>query len=323
MSSDIGFKYCLLKFRRWGLGIGFWAIGVSYLLGQISVVATLDSTDLLIGDQVQLHVDVEHEADVTLERIDLSALDSLKGLEVVKASPLDTLAANRFRQNITLTSFDSGYHFIPRIPIQYLQSGQRKYAATNRLTLSVRTIPQDTITLAPIKSIEEEPVRLEDFFWIFVGALALGLITLVVLYFTRRARKVDTSVLPPPPKLPAHELALQQLKKLKGKQLWQQGLVKEYHSELTHIVREYLENRYDIQALEMTTDQILKQLKRLDFDGSWQGRLREMLQAADLVKFAKAEPPTNFHERMIEYAINFVETTKKIIEPEEKVEHAD
>lgn len=120
--------------------------------------------------------------------------------------------------------------------------------------------------------------------------------------------------------VPSHELALQQLKALENKQLWQKGEVKAYHSELTRIIRAYLENRYGIQALEMTTEQILAQLNTLDFDADWNDRLREMLQAADLVKFAKAEPPSVFHERMMDYAVSFVEATKKVIEIEKNVE---
>lgn len=308
-------KYWLTVFACWTM--------TNTLLGQITVAAQLDSTDLLIGDQVQLHIDVEQQSDAKLKRINLSVLDSLEGIEVVQILPLDTLSSSRFRQDITVTSFDSGYHFIPRIPIEYIQNGQTRFAATNRLALTVRTIPQDTISLAPIKPIQEEPVKLEDFFWIVAGALALGLVALAILYFSRKNKQQEVPVAPPPPKLPAHQIALQQLKALKSKQLWQKGKVKAYHSELTRIIREYLENRYDIQALEMTTDQILRQLSQLDFDDSWQGRLREMLQAADLVKFAKAEPPKDFHDRMMSYAISFVEDTKKTIEiAEETTENA-
>ena len=98
--------------------------------------------------------------------------------------------------------------------------------------------------------------------------------------------------------------------KLKAEKLWQQGQVKTYQSRLTHIIREYLENRYNIPALESTTDEILHYLKKVDFDNQWKDKLQNILQIADLVKFAKAKPPVDFHDQVLKEAEDFVIATK-------------
>lgn len=88
--------------------------------------------------------------------------------------------------------------------------------------------------------------------------------------------------------------------------------MKEYHSELTYILREYLESRYGIQALEQTTSEILEQLREADFDKSHSVNLASLLQTADLVKFAKAQPPVEFHEQAMLDAEIFIRATKYI-----------
>jgi hypothetical protein len=115
---------------------------------------------------------------------------------------------------------------------------------------------------------------------------------------------------------PPHEVALEQLLALREKRLWENGLIKEYQSELTHIIRAYLERRYDMLALESTTDQILASLKAHNLDLSKQSTLKEILQIADLVKFAKANPPADIHESFLRKAENFIEETKEIILPD-------
>ena len=107
-----------------------------------------------------------------------------------------------------------------------------------------------------------------------------------------------------------HELALQQLETLKNQELLQKGDVKGYHSALTFIVREYLEKRYGILPLEQTTDEILAQLRKGDFDFSLSQKLGEVLQTADLVKFAKAQPTAEFHETAMATARAFILETK-------------
>ena len=268
-----------------------------------------------IGDQIKLHIIVNQPQDrVFIESVDLSPLEKIEELEVLNVSPWDTTKAASeliLQKSILFTSFDSGYYFIPPIPVNYKEFGLKRVGQTDQLAIAVNTIPPaDSIQLVPIKPIIEEPLKLEDFIFIIGAILLFALIVVLLRYFWKRKQKEPA---PPTPEivLPAHEIALTALTQLKDKRLWQQGKVKAYQSELTHIVREYLENRYGIAALESTTDEIVRQLQKVDFDGDWQSKVQEMLQMADLVKFAKAEPPADFHARMMQYAEQFVIKTKK------------
>lgn len=282
---------------------------------QVAVHAQLDSNAILLGDQIKLNIFVNIPKEKTqVKMVDLAPLEKVKELEVLNISKWDTTVAAKeyiLRKSITLTSFDSGYYFIPQLPIKYEEFGLDRVAKTPQLALAVNTIPpMDSLQIAPNKEIIEEPLRLEDFIPMFATIFGLLLLGFGIRYFWKR-RQAEPA--PPPPEIiiPAHEIALTQLGSLQNAKLWQQGKVKEYQSQLTHIVREYIENRYGIQALESTTDQILKQLKRVDFDSDWKNKVREMLQMADLVKFAKAEPPADFHGRMMDTAEKFILATKK------------
>jgi len=119
-----------------------------------------------------------------------------------------------------------------------------------------------------------------------------------------------------PPK--AHEVALEKIQLLRDKELWQQGKIKEYQSELTYIVREYLEERFEIQALESTTVEIVQELKQKDITEDHKAELTDMFRMADMVKFAKATPPVDVQSTLLNKAIQFVEKTKQevIVEPE-------
>ena len=120
--------------------------------------------------------------------------------------------------------------------------------------------------------------------------------------------------------IPAHETAMQKLSQLQQAELWQQGNIKEYQSQLTYIIREYLENRYEINALENTTAQIRKDLKKINLEENLQNDLQNILQVADLVKFAKAKPGASVHEEFMDKAKRFVLQTKKEIIIEENQE---
>ena len=99
---------------------------------------------------------------------------------------------------------------------------------------------------------------------------------------------------------------------MEKEQLWQQGQVKTYYSRLTDIMREYIENRYDIQALELTTDEILEKIEKVNVHDELLDKLKSMLQTADMVKFAKAKPAVEQHTGNMENAHKFVVKTKYV-----------
>ena len=111
--------------------------------------------------------------------------------------------------------------------------------------------------------------------------------------------------------IPPEEIALADLDKLRTKKLWQAGKIKEYQSELTHIVRAYIEARYQVPALESTTSEILEFKLLKDLEPSLHQDLNQILNIADLIKFAKARPDIGIHEEFMQKAESFVHATRE------------
>ena len=283
-------------------------------IAQIQVKAEVDSIHMLIGDQMKVHLKVQMPNGATVKKTDLSKFEKAEKIELVKIADWDTLSSNNgivLNRDLTVTSFDSGYHYIPAIPVSISANGKIQTIATNEIPIQVRTIQTDSTYLAPIKGIIEEPFKISDVLPYALGLLAFIALLLFGLYFFKKKNQPKEIKVKPKIKRPAHEIAFEKLEQLKKDKLWQQGKIKAYQSQLTYIIREYLENRYAIQALESTTDEILAQLKNANVPDEFNPKLREMLQLADLVKFAKAEPPIEAHDRLMEYADSFVRQTKK------------
>jgi len=257
----------------------------------------------------------------------LNVLEEAEKVEIISTQAnWDTMTIageTTLRKNIVFTIFESGSFFIPSIPINFLKDGKTSVASTNELLVNVAdALPElaneaavDTVGLADIKPIYQESMTFEDVAPLLLTFLIIGIIGGLIYFLYRRAQNRK---LPPKKEViviePAHLIALRKLKELKTQELWQNGFIKEYQSQLTYIVREYLENRYGISALESTTYEILGDLKPVRLNDEWKKKLREMLELADLVKFAKASPPESTHEKLMGYAIDFVEKTKLIPE---------
>ncbi len=280
---------------------------------QVSGKAVVDSTRMLIGDQMRLRIELSADKGVELLPFDRSVIAADSVFEVLDESRWDTLGTSgdrlRLQKNLLFIAWDSGQHRLPALPIAYKLGERTDTFFTRDIPIEIG-LPQVDTTLADIKPILEEPLKLQDFIWYIVGMVALIGIIGLVLYLRKRKKMA-----PPPPPAPVvqllpHELALKQLDELAAQKLWQNGDVKGYHSALTYVVREYLEGRYGIQALELTTDEILAQLRGGDFNMSLSQRLGDVLQTADLVKFAKAQPTAEFHERAMEVARAFILETK-------------
>lgn len=280
---------------------------------QVLAKATVDSTRLVIGDQVRLHLDVSHPAGTVVQPVNPKAMLADSTVEFLGERPWDTLQVTadrlRLRKDFLFTAWDSGQHQVPQIPVVFLNNGTADTFLTLGIPLTV-SLPAADTTLADIKPILAERANLQDFLPYLIGIGVLLLLAgLLVWLLARKKRPAPVPQAPAVVLLP-HELALQKLAALAQKQLWQSGQVKAYHSELTYILREYLEARFGIQALEQTTDEVLAQLRRSDFDASLSGNLAQLLQTADLVKFAKALPPPEFHTQAMQYVEAFIGNTR-------------
>ncbi|MGV8880151.1 MAG: hypothetical protein ACOH2A_14110 [Sphingobacteriaceae bacterium] len=290
----------------------------------IQVDARLDTSSILLGDQTILRLRARFPAaeDITFPKL----ADTLGGkIQVVHISNPDTTldkdnsAIKIITRDYTVTSFDTGYHAIPA----FIFRTKNDSLKTSDLRLQVIPVAVDTS-----KSIYDikQPLAVsytwldwlrDNWKWIFFGIMILLAIIGAINYF-RKTSVPQIAPVKQKPVIPAHQIALDKLNGLRNKQLWQQDEVKQYHSELSDIIREYLENRYQINALEQTTEEIFAALKHKKITNENRNLLRRMLTLADLVKFAKEKPDGAVNEQSMEKAVNFVTDTQETIVAPEK-----
>lgn len=209
----------------------------------------------------------------------------------------------QWSRKFTLIAFDSARLELPPLAIR-LKTGNPM--ETNALTLTVFPTPtvKELSAMAKIRDIRREPESWLDYWYYGAGALLL----LGILYWYLRRKKPVAKpqvVAPAPVHVPAlspAEQALQRLSQLQQRQLWKSGEVKEHYAELSLILREYLEHRYKIAALESTTSEILNLLSATDFTASQKPELKTLLQMSDMVKYAQSQPAEAFHLEVLEKA---------------------
>lgn len=288
----------------------------------VEVSSSIDTNYLLFGEQTQIHLKVKGQ--LNGEKIEVKfphIIDTLNEfVEVVHSSPIDTsypdkndLSIFEQTQTITITSFDSGYYLLP--PFHFI-IGDDTVTTTEELFIDVQPVAVDTSkSIFDIKKPIEEPFSMIDWLkenWIWIVAILVVIILIIVLikYLKNRPEPEVKEVIQ---KIPAHELALQHLEKLREQNLWQSGKVKQYHSEISEILRTYLEDRYKMPALENTTDEIMQSMRFQTINPDVLAKLKHTLSLADLVKFAKEQPLPAENELSLVNAIEFVNETKPII----------
>ena len=294
------------------------------LNAQTKVTALVDSTKIFIGDHLKFHLKANFPKGSTFRENADEILDTLSNIEVVNKGKWDTLSNEsilELQRTITITSYDSGYYWIPAITFHYNANKGSQQVYTKKIPIIVDNV-QTEQAIRPNKAIIREPLKFSDFLpWILGFLTTIALIAGAYFLYKKMNKKEDV---PPPPEvvIPAHEIAFDKLGALKAKKLWQQGEIKAYQSELTYIVREYLENRYGIQALESTSEEILTDLKAAKVDGDHQDNLSQMFTMADMVKFAKATPPADANDQLMNFAEQFIIKTKQnILAPEAVTEN--
>jgi hypothetical protein len=290
---------------------------------QAKATATLDSSSIQVGQQVRMKLSIQYRVDngkrvsITWPRIS----DTLrKEVEVVAQSKTDTVPDKTdpflFTQSRTLilTSFDSGYWAIP--PFRF-STGDTDSVFTDPVLLQVSAVAVDTtMAIKDIKNVYGESYDwldwLRDHPYVIYTAVAILVALILIWLIFRYTRKVaPPMVVVEQPKIPPHIIALEKLDKLKDEKLWQEGKLKQYHSSLTDILREYIENRFKIPALEQTTDEILFGFRNVAIDEESRTKLKNVLILADLVKFAKEHPLPSENELSLAHSYDFVNGTKR------------
>lgn len=292
-------------------GLMLLSVGRPAHAQEIRVSAQLDTSTIALGDQTTLRLRADIPAGTSVRFPQLADTLSAK-VPIVAAGTTDTVQTAPGQQSVTqtylITSFDAGIQVIPEFEFTVGDSTYR----TEALPLQVETVAVDT-TKAIYDIKQPLDVSYSWLDWLRDNLLwvALGLGVLVAAgigWFVLKKRKKKP--VPPPAELaadiPPHELALGKLQALRDRKLWQQGAVKPYHSELSDILRDFLERRYRIPAMEQTTDEIFMALAATDMPELQKSRLRQVLTLADLVKFAREQPLPADNEQSMEQAIAFV-----------------
>ena len=214
-----------------------------------------------------------------------------------------------FNKSLTALFFDEDSIELPPLPI-VLPNGDTAYSNSLKIIVTATPSPDDLNDMAPIKDIHREPSHWTDYLPWILGVL--GVLAIFGLLFWLAKRKTKSRVLSRTIETPPHELALKKLEVLARKKLINNGFVKEHYTELTFILREYLEKRFSIPALESTTDETLGYLKRSDFPSPLSQELQYLLEQADLAKFAKIIPPESFHAEALESSRKIILQTSEI-----------
>lgn len=281
----------------------------------VTVDATIDSLQILIGEQAKIKLQVSLDTDK--RAIFPIYTDTLvRGVEIIDITKPDTQMLNDGRRSLitqeyTITSFDSALYYLP--PMEVLVD--KKAYRSKALALKVYSIPVDTLHPEQFfgpKSIMKAPFAWKDWYVAIACAVLFVPFLLLLIYLVKRIcdnrpiiRKVKVE-----PKLPPHQLAMQEIERIKNEKVWQKGQPKEYYTELTDTIRTYIKNRFGFNALEMTSVEIIDKLLEID-DKCAISDLRTLFQTADLVKFAKHNPLMNENDVNLINAIDFVNDTKE------------
>lgn len=286
-----------------------------------SISVEIDTNSILIGEQTNLRLSVNYRVDDGEYILSFPEVKEElgEGVEVVYKSKVDTSIVDKDdpylfsqTQEITITSFDVGVYQLPAFVMVF--NGDSIKSPSIDFTVRDVEVAQDE-QLAVIKGPLEDQITLLDWVienWMYVLFPLLGVLLIVGLVYFLLSNRSKEIVEKPEPVIPAHIIALEKLNLLQTKGLWQEGKYKQYHSELTDAIREYLERRFAIQALEQTSDEIFVSLRLKPITEENREKLRFILTLADLVKFAKEVPLGEENEQSLSQAIAFVEATKLI-----------
>lgn len=300
-----------------------------------SVSATIEPSEIQVGEQAVITLDIKTPKAKHVQYPQFNYKDPLiEGIEVIQQLKADTTIENQvmtIKQKYIVTSFDSALYNIPFIPIIDLETMDTiksknlglkvVFPALSDSTLNyleqlntqqTDSIDFEALQLADITDVQSPPFVWQDLLeYLWLGLLIFFIILIIVLgiFFATRKKRKGYYFTPVVKKAP-HVVALEALDKIKNHKIWQQGLEKEYYTNLTDVLRVYVEKRFMINALEKTSDEIIESLKYISESESAKDNLQQILKLADLVKFAKYKPLPDENDLTLMNAYLFVNQTK-------------
>lgn len=312
-------KYTLLKSRNFLIGVSCFVL-LSFVpqkmaAQSVTVDVSIDSLQIMIGEQA--HIRLQVSMDARQKAVFPHLRDSLvRGIEILDVAKPDTQYLNNkqrllITQKYTITSFDSALYYIP--PFNVMIDSKEYKSKSLALKVYSPRVPLDKNhpdQFFPQKGVMNPPFVWSDwagivFLSILAIPLLLGIIYLIIRF---RDNKPIIRHIKIEPKLPPHQQAMKAIERIKSEKIWQHGRSKEYYTELTDTLRNYIQERFGFNAMEMTSSEIIEKL--MEIESKDINELKDLFMTADLVKFAKHNPLMNENDYNLLNAISFINDTK-------------
>lgn len=327
-------KYQIIKLLLFVIVLVFAVNGYSQGL---RISANLDKDQVEIGEKAQLTLEVKQANGVDIRFPELFLGDTIaKDLEIVNVFSIDTvkLDDNSFLRILKLDFQVFQYGEIPIAPFVFLYVEADRVDTLRSNSLLIRSYLQMDSTMVSkidttqmhrifdIKTPYEAPFTFEEFFhrfgmWLFIIPILIIIMGLIIYFVKRKKANKPFFTAFVKPKEPAHIIAYRDLEKLEKEKLWQNDKIKEYHSQLTDIMRVYVNDRFDVPTMERTSHEIIQSFEQNKLlDSNTFGLLKQMLTTAHFVKFAKAKPSADDNEQSLKNAYDFVKFTRQSIREE-------
>lgn len=317
----------------WGLLIALFFVPVHTSAQRASARATIEPSEIMIGQQALINLQVITPKDKTIH-FPVYEKEIVPGIEVITMLKPDTVIENNVMTlnfKYVVTSFDSTLYNIPRIPV--FDGTDTIYSNSFGLKVTSPVLKDSTVAyleklkakqtdsidfnqlqLNDIKPVQKPPFVWTDYLWILwiiLGIMLLLALIALVVYLALKKKKKGY-FFAPPKVLPAHVRAIEALDRIKAEKLGhQEGRQKEYYTRITDILRLYMAERYGINAMEMTSGEILNEIrKHSDVDSVYEN-LKQILSTSDMVKFAKYKPYPDENDLSIMNAYLFVNQTRE------------
>ncbi len=294
---------------------GLFSIVISEGFPQkLSLETTLDTNQIVLGDQINLTYTIKKNENVI---VSMPSFDTVltEGIEIISLPAIDSIKMDDGRWKVSLelliTSFDTGIYYIPPQKFVLKDAQFTDTVLSSASYLEVFGVAIDTTnTVRDIKPIARVPITITEILLLLLGLIFIAVLSYFIYVFIQKRKRKESFLVPAKPEEPPHITAFRELDKLKAQKLWQQKQVKEYYTRITYIIRWYIFKRFNIRALEETSDEILYYIKSLKLDDLNLQNLESLLNLADLVKFAKGIPNPEENIMHLDNAYDFINKTK-------------
>lgn len=272
----------------------------------------IDKETIYIGDKIKYFIEVETGKDIEVSLPEFGENLSEFSIKDFDSSESGLFGTKTFKQWYILDTFETGKFTMPAVVVKYRTKGEEEWqeVLADEVNIEVLSSLDEKALEGDIKDIKG-PVSYWDktYIYIILGIVtAIALILSIIIYLQKRRKTIEVAI----PTVPAHEIAYEALKKLMVKDYLSTGKVQEFYFELSNIARHYIENRFQLKAPEMTTEEFLLTLKESAVLNSEQKSLvKDFLSHCDMVKFAKYLPQKNEIDASYESAKNLVDQTRE------------